>query len=134
MKITVIVADKVVVVDNLGFDCTFDFKVPENLRAIQFDGEVGEAEWLNENNTKVDFKFVEPFYEAWKKSKADYDQSCILAKQQLEEMQSQYWYKRVNEYPTIGDQLDALFKAGVFPEEMAAQIQAIKDKYPKPEA
>ena len=38
---------------------------------------------------------------------------------------------RKNEYPSIGDQLDALFHAGVFPEDMAAQIQAVKDKYPK---
>ena len=38
---------------------------------------------------------------------------------------------RVLEYPSIGDQLDALFHAGVFPAEMAAQIQAVKDKYPK---
>lgn len=42
-----------------------------------------------------------------------------------------YRDKRVREYPSIGDQLDALFHAGVFPEAMAAQIQAIKDKYPK---
>ena len=42
-----------------------------------------------------------------------------------------YARKRVEEYPSIGDQLDALFHAGVFPEDMAAQIQAIKDKYPK---
>lgn len=42
-----------------------------------------------------------------------------------------YIDKRIREYPSIGDQLDALFHAGVFPEEMAAQIQAIKDKYPK---
>jgi hypothetical protein len=38
---------------------------------------------------------------------------------------------RQAEYPSIGDQLDALFHAGVFPSDMAAQIQAIKDKYPK---
>ena len=38
---------------------------------------------------------------------------------------------RVTEYPPIGDQLDALFKAGVFPADMAAAIQAVKDKYPK---
>lgn len=38
---------------------------------------------------------------------------------------------RASEYPSIGDQLDALFHAGVFPEDMAAQIQAVKDKYPK---
>lgn len=42
-----------------------------------------------------------------------------------------YKAKRAAEYPAIGDQLDALFHAGVFPPEMAAQIQAIKDKYPK---
>lgn len=35
-------------------------------------------------------------------------------------------------YPSIGDQLDALFKAGVFPPAMAAEIQAVKDAYPKP--
>jgi hypothetical protein len=43
----------------------------------------------------------------------------------------QYARNRKQEYPSIGDQLDALFHAGVFPEEMAAQIQAVKDKYPK---
>jgi len=43
----------------------------------------------------------------------------------------QYKYERKNEYPSIGDQLDALFHAGVFPEDMAATIQAVKDKYPK---
>jgi hypothetical protein len=42
-----------------------------------------------------------------------------------------YKFSRVSEYPAIGDQLDALFHAGVFPDDMAAQIQAVKDKYPK---
>lgn len=50
---------------------------------------------------------------------------------QLEYDNKEYQRKRVIEYPSIGDQLDALFHAGVFPEEMAAQIQAVKDKYPK---
>jgi len=31
----------------------------------------------------------------------------------------------------IGHRLDALFHAGVFPDDMAATIQAVKDKYPK---
>jgi len=34
-------------------------------------------------------------------------------------------------YPPIGDQLDDLFKAGAFSDEMTATIQAVKDKYPK---
>ena len=41
-----------------------------------------------------------------------------------------YKSKRAPEYPPIGDQLDALFKAGAFPADMAAKIQAVKDKYP----
>jgi hypothetical protein len=43
-----------------------------------------------------------------------------------------YRQQRAAEYPAIGDQLDALFHAGVFPAEMAAEIQAVKDRYPKP--
>ena len=46
---------------------------------------------------------------------------------------SRYKDLRALEYPSIGDQLDALFHAGVFPEYMATQLQAIKNKYPKPE-
>jgi hypothetical protein len=44
---------------------------------------------------------------------------------------TEYQRDRAAEYPAIGDQLDALFKAGVFPADMAAAIQAVKDKYPK---
>jgi hypothetical protein len=43
-----------------------------------------------------------------------------------------YKLARAGAYPAIGDQLDALFHAGVFPPEMAAQLQAVKDQYPKP--
>lgn len=45
----------------------------------------------------------------------------------------EYARLRKTAYPPIGDQLDALFHAGAFPEEMAAQIQAVKDEFPKPE-
>jgi hypothetical protein len=50
---------------------------------------------------------------------------------QSEKAKTQYQRERAKEYPSIGDQLDALFKAGVFPADMAATIQAVKDKYPK---
>jgi hypothetical protein len=46
---------------------------------------------------------------------------------------TQYKRDRAAAYPAIGDQLDALFHAGVFPADMAATLQAIKTKYPKPE-
>jgi len=42
-----------------------------------------------------------------------------------------YARSRAAEYPHIGDQLDSLFHAGVFPDDMTAILQAVKDKYPK---
>lgn len=42
-----------------------------------------------------------------------------------------YKFARAIEYPSVGDQLDALFHAGLFPADLAAKIQAVKDKYPK---
>ena len=43
-----------------------------------------------------------------------------------------YQGDRKKEYPAIGDQLDSLYHAGVFPADMAAKLRAVKDKYPKP--
>lgn len=43
----------------------------------------------------------------------------------------EYQRKRASEYPPIGDQLDALFHAGLMPPELAIKIQAVKAKYPK---
>ena len=40
---------------------------------------------------------------------------------------------RRGEYPPMGDQFDDLFHQGSFSDEMAATLQAVKDKYPKPE-
>jgi len=42
-----------------------------------------------------------------------------------------YIFKRVAEYPTIGDQLDALWKGGDAQTEMLAKVMAVKAKYPK---
>jgi len=42
-----------------------------------------------------------------------------------------YQAPRKAEYPSIGDQLDALYHAGVFPADMTATLKAVKDKYPK---
>ena len=57
--------------------------------------------------------------------------SAKLTELQDEYDAQQYARDRVAEYPSIGDQLDALCHAGVFPDDMAATIQAVKDKYPK---
>lgn len=57
-----------------------------------------------------------------------------ISRLQAEYDAQQYARDRAAEYPSIGDQLDALFHAGVFPADMAATIQAVKDKYPKGDA
>lgn len=45
----------------------------------------------------------------------------------------EYKKQRAREYPSIGDQLDALWKGGETAAEMLAKVQAVKAKYPKPE-
>jgi hypothetical protein len=45
----------------------------------------------------------------------------------------QYKRDRVTEYPSIGDQLDALWKGGDDAAAMLEQVMAVKSKYPKPE-
>jgi hypothetical protein len=45
-----------------------------------------------------------------------------------------YISKRQSEYPTIGDQLDALWKGGDAQTEMLAKVMAVKAKYPKEQA
>jgi hypothetical protein len=43
----------------------------------------------------------------------------------------EYQRNRAREYPSIQEQLDALYHAGVFPPEMTARIRAVKAKYPR---
>ncbi len=80
------------------------------------DGKLASVRW-NEGNS-----YDEPLAK-------DIIEQMAVIRQDWE--QSQYQRQRAPEYPSIGDQLDALFHAGVFPPEMAAKIQAVKDKYPK---
>ncbi len=42
-----------------------------------------------------------------------------------------YQEKRKAAYPSIGDQLEALWAGGPLAAEMKIKIQAVKDKYPK---
>lgn len=43
-----------------------------------------------------------------------------------------YDAKRAMEYPSVEDQLDAIWKGGATEEKMKIFIQAVKAKYPKP--
>jgi len=45
--------------------------------------------------------------------------------------EEKYKDDRKADYPDIGDQLDDLYHAGVFSDEMAAKLKAVKNKHPK---
>jgi hypothetical protein len=57
----------------------------------------------------------------------EYDKAAVEAHAASKE----YITKRAAEYPSIGDQLDALWKGGNAAAEMLAKVQAVKNKYPK---
>ena len=75
----------------------------------------GELEWLDTKNSQPTESEIQAEIT---RLQAEYDANA-------------YQRKRQPEYPDIGDQLDALYKAGAFPDDMAAKIKAVKDKYPK---
>lgn len=54
-----------------------------------------------------------------------YDKEAVIAHAALND----YKNKRASEYPSFADQFDIIFHSGL--EAWKAQIQAVKDKYPK---
>ncbi len=85
-----------------------------------------KANWSRQNDTItwLDSEQTEP-------TQSEIDAEIVRL--QADYDSQEYARDRAPEYPDIGDQLDALFHAGVFPDDMAAKIQAVKDAHPKPE-
>jgi hypothetical protein len=91
-------------------------RIRPNSAFIVYDEDISKIEWKDE---ETECPTEEEILES-------------LNTLQLELNYNSYKILRLGKYPSIGDQLDALFHAGVFPENMAAMIQAVKDEYPKP--
>ncbi len=88
---------------------------------------VGEGNWITISGLDYDSIVLKEGIE--KPSREQFQQTLELVES---EYNSQiYREKRSNDYPSIGDQLDDLFHSGAFSSEMAAKLQAVKDKYPK---
>lgn len=87
-----------------------------NARFIVRDEDVESIEWFSEDIEQPSTDEI----------------MSSLATLREQYLNSEYQRNRANAYPSIGDQLDALFHAGLFPEEMASKIQAVKDLFPKP--
>jgi hypothetical protein len=75
----------------------------------------GVLEWHDTNQTKP----------------TDAEINAEVTRLQAEYDAKAYQRSRQPEYPAIGDQLDDLYKAGAFSDDMTAKIKAVKDKYPK---
>ena len=82
------------------------------------------------NNDDYDTLFWHEDNEEQAPTREEVETEIIRIQAELEA--TEYQRNRAPEYPSIGDQLDALYHAGVFPEEMASLIQQVKNKYPKP--
>jgi hypothetical protein len=80
-----------------------------------------------------EFEVASPLY--WMDAPVGCDTTWKLVDSKLTapdpDSEKTYAEKRMREYPDIGDQLDALYHAGVFPTDMAAKIKKVKDDNPK---
>ena len=84
---------------------------------------------VGDTNTIESYKVVRD-----NKIKAKQEEALKKVEEDKKKSESQlvsYTAVRSVMYPSIGDQLDALYHAGIFPEEMANKIKEVKDKYPK---
>lgn len=78
-------------------------------------------------------EFRSPLYDSIVASPLSVSEPLILPSEVIAEYEAtKYKQARANEYPPIGDQLDALWKGGQAAQDMLAKIQAIKQQYPKP--
>ena len=130
--LTIIKDDKWVSVD--GYGCTLDsVSLAANVHAIQWDGSAGWIEYNDGTPNKAitsisDYSTITDNHAAKKAANTKAASDAATAQATLE---ATYGWKRANEYPSIGDQLDALYHAGTFDSTMTATLKAVKDKYPK---
>jgi hypothetical protein len=130
MKVQVVKQDRVVVIDGEGLN--FDFELDSNIWAIQWDGSAGEVEYndATPNLAITDFSDYQYLVDAYiLEGQRKIEEEELAESARISSMT--YEDRRREEYPEMGDQLDSLFHAGVFPEDMRSLIQAVKDKHPK---
>ena len=126
MNVCVVKEDKVVMIDGEG--ANFDFDLPSNVWAIQWNGTSGHIEFNDgtPNEALTDFSAYQSLVdghaaEIQRKAQEDADEIANRDYKQV----------RALLYPDVVDQLDSLYHAGSFSEEMMAKIKAVKDSVPK---
>ena len=132
-KVSIIKPDSAVYVDNYWIDEMDVSLVASNIHAIQWDGSNGHIEY-NDGTDNEEITDISPYQSiiddhATKKAEQEAARQAEVDAQTA--LEATYGWKREQEYPPVGDQLDALFHAGTFDATMTATLQAVKDKYPK---
>jgi len=87
-----------------------------------------------DSNAKVAVRGNDVRQIEWLENTTPIAESDILAKQK--ELQTaydnaKYQRERAEAYPSIGEQLDLIYHAGIGGDAFQAAIKAVKDKYPK---
>ena len=134
-NISIITPDTLVTIDRIGYSDLDISSVAGNIWAIQFDTSTGTGTIeYNDGTENLEIDNISDYQsivDAHAAKKATLDAEAETAAQAETDLMNTYGWKRQREYPSTGDQLDALFHAGVFPDDMTAILQAVKDKYPK---
>ena len=93
-----------------------------------------KAKWSLNGDTYDGLQWLEkPVWEGGQTQPTKAEVEAEVARLQAEYDAKEYQRQRAPEYPSIGDQLDAIWKGGDAYDVMLAKVMAIKDKYPKPE-
>ena len=116
------------IIDGVQVDSS-NYGVASNIHAIQWNGTSGEIEYNdgtdNEDITDISSYDFETKHATEKKANEDAEASALAE----EKAKWTYDQKRVDEYPSYGDQLDDIYHNGI--DAWKATIKAVKDKYPK---
>ena len=139
MIISIIKNDNTVILDGLGYDNLDLSSLDSNIHAIQFNTETnkGHIEFndgsLNKEITSIsDYQSIIDAHELQKTTK---DADLKKVEDDRKVLEATYQYKRENEYPKIGDVIDAIFKKengdSTEFDALATSREAIKTKYAK---
>jgi hypothetical protein len=130
--LTIIKDDKFVAVDGEGL--TLDSVVlASNVHSVQFDGTNGHIEYNDgtENEAITSISAYSTITDDHATLKAANATAASDAATEQATLEATYGWKREQEYPSIGDQLDMIYHNGDGGATFQAAIKAVKDKYPK---
>ena len=128
MNVTIVKEDKMVLIDGEAMD--FDFVLPTNVWAVQWNGTSGEVEFNDgtANEVITDFTAYQNLVDGHATEKQRL--ADVAVQEEADRIANMtYAEKRAGEYPSTADQLDDIYHNGI--DGWKVVIKSIKDQYPK---